>query len=164
MKKYILMALLAFSTLFIAKAESGDMAIAPQLSFATKHSTVGIGAQVQIDINDHLRLAPYFFYYIKNKKSSAYGFDFNVHYLFPKEGSKFAYYPLAGFSYHRYKTEMIDEEGEKYDEKHDRIGANIGVGAQYQIGDMMHLFAEERFQLLKDYYQSVTVLGVRFIF
>ena len=162
MKKYIIMAIVALSAVFNAHAEAGDMSIAPQISFATKNSQLGVGAQVQFDIDDHFRLAPDFFFFIKNKGKTAYSADVNLHYLIPK--GSFAIYPLAGFAYHRYKFQKIDEEGEKYDEKHDRIGGNIGIGAQYEIDEMMQLFAEERFQLLKDVNQSVTVVGVRFVF
>ena len=162
MKKYIIMAIVALATLFEAHAEPGDISIAPQLSFATKNSMVGLGAQVQFDMDEHFRLAPDFFFYIKNKGMTAYGADVNLHYLIPK--GSFAIYPLAGVCYHRYKVEMIDEEGEKYDEKHDRIGADIGIGTQYEIDEIIQVFAEERFQVMKDISQSVTVLGVRFLF
>jgi outer membrane protein X len=162
MKKFIIMAIVALSAVFNAHAEAGDMSIAPQISFATKNSLFGVGAQVQFDIDDHFRLAPDFFFFIKNKGKTAYSADVNLHYVIPK--GNFAFYPIAGVAYHRYKFEKIDEEGEKYDEKHDRIGGNIGIGAQYEIDEIMQLFAEERFQLMKSVSQSVTVLGVRFVF
>ena len=162
MKKYIIMAIVALTAVLNAHAEAGDISIAPQISFATKSSLFGLGAQAQFDIDDHFRLAPDFFYFVKNKGKTAYSADVNLHYLIPK--GAFAFYPIAGVAYYRYKFEKIDDEGEKYDEKHDRIGGNIGVGAQYEIDEIVQLFAEERFQLLKDVNQSVTVLGVRFLF
>lgn len=162
MKKFIIMAIVALSAVFNAHAEAGDISIAPQISFATKNSQFGLGAQVQFDIDEHFRLAPDFFFFIKNKGKTAYSANVNLHYLFPK--GAFTFYPIAGVAYHRYKFQKIDEEGEKYDEKHDRIGGNIGVGAQYDIDEIMQLFAEERFQLMKDVNQSLTVLGVRFLF
>ena len=164
MKKYFFMAaILALSTLFSAQAETGDVTIVPQVAFATKHAMVGLGAQAQFDVTDNIRVAPDFFYFIRNNNVSAYTCDINVNYLIPK-GEKFTIYPLAGFAYTRYKVEVKDDEGDKYDEKHDRIGANIGIGAQYQINEPLQLFAEERFQLMKDFNQSVTVVGVRFTF
>ncbi len=162
MKKFIIMAVLALSAVFNAHAEAGDMSIAPQVSFATKNSLFGLGAQVQFDIDEHFRLSPDFFFFIKNKGKTAYSADVNLHYLIPK--GAFAFYPIAGIAYHRYKFAMVDEEGNKYDEKHDRIGGNIGVGAQYEIDELVQVFAEERCQLMKDVTQSVTVLGVRFVF
>ncbi len=163
MKKYFLTVIVALTTLLGAQAEPGDVTIVPQLSFATRHAMVGLGAQAQFDLTNEWRIAPDFFYYIRNNDVTAYGADVNVHYMIPR-GEKFVIYPLAGLAYMRYKIQKVDDEGDKYDDKHDRIGANIGVGVQYQIKDEMQLFAEERFQLLKDFNQSVTVLGVRFTF
>ena len=164
MKKYLFVAIVAISTLLNAHAdESGDVTIAPQIAFATKHTTAGIGVQAQYYALDNLRVAPEFIFYFKNDNITAYNGNLNVHYLIPK-GTALNIYPLAGFSYARYKINLIDDEGEKYDEKHDRIGLNIGAGAEYQIQEMLHLFAEERFQIMKDFNQSVTVVGVRLSF
>ena len=163
MKKYILMTLVALTALFNAKAETGDVTIVPQIAFATKHAMIGLGAQAQFDITDNIRIAPDVFYFIRNNDVSAYSCDINANYLIPK-GDKLTIYPLAGFAYTRYKQEMVDENGDKYDDKHDRIGANIGIGSQYQIMEQMQFFAEERFQLMKDFNQSVTVVGLRFTF
>jgi opacity protein-like surface antigen len=164
MKKFIFMVLVTLTTLFNVQAEeSGDVTFVPQIAYATKHSMIGIGAQAQFNVTSVLRIAPDFFYFIRNNNVTAYGADINVQYLIPR-GTNFSIYPLAGFAYMRYKTEVKDADGDKYDEKHDRIGANFGVGAQYQIQEQLQFFTEERFQLLKDFNQSVTVLGVRFTF
>ena len=155
MKKYIFMALVALTTLFSVHAEeSGDITIAPQFAYATKHSMAGFGLQAQFYALDNLRVAPEFIFYFKSDNITAYNANLNVHYLIPK--GNFNIYPLAGFSYARYKVEVNDVTS-----KHDRIGANIGIGTEYPINDMLCFFAEERFQLMKDFNQSVTVLGVR---
>lgn len=166
MRKYIFMALMALSTLFSVQAEelrgdgevSGDITIAPQFAYATKHSLAGLGIQAQFYALNNLRIAPEFIMYFKNNNMTAYNADLNVHYIIPK--GTINIYPLLGFAYNRYKIEYSDADG-KWDEKHDRIGANIGVGTEYPINEMLHFFAEERFQLMKDFNQSVTVLGVR---
>ena len=46
----------------------------------------------------------------------------------------------------------------------DRCGANVGLGAQYQIKERLYFFSEERFQIMKDFNQSVTVLGLKYKF
>lgn len=168
MKKFILMVILALTTLFNVQAdsnvrteESGDITVAPQFAYATKHSLAGLGLQAQFYATNNLRIAPEFIVFFRNNDMTAYNADLNVHYIIPK--GNFNIYPLAGFAYARYKYERSDAT-DKWDEKHDRIGANIGVGTEYPINDMLCFFAEERFQLMKDFNQSVTVLGVRFGF
>lgn len=168
MKKYILTVLVTLATLFQVQAvepnvrneESGDITVAPQFVYATRHSLAGLGVQAQFYAMDNLRIAPEFIVFFRNNDMTAYNADLNVHYIIPKGNVNI--YPLAGFAYARYKYERTDaSDGSKWDEKHDRIGANIGVGTEYPINDMLCFFAEERFQLMKDFNQSVTVLGVR---
>ena len=165
MKKFILMVILALTTLFNVQAdsnvrteESGDITVAPQFAYATKHSLAGLGMQAQFYALNNLRIAPEFIMFFRNNNVTAYNADINVHYIIPR--GNFNIYPLAGFAYTRYKYERSDVDG-KWDEKHDGFGANIGVGTEYPINEMMHFFAEERFQIMKDFNQSVTVLGVR---
>ena len=162
MKKYIIMAIVALSSLFSAYAESGDVTIAPQFAYATKHSMAGLGLQAQYYALDNLRIAPEFIFYFKTDNITAYNANLTAQYLIPK--GNFTIYPLAGFSYARVRTDLIDEEGEKYSEKFNRVGANIGVGTEYPINEMLYFFAEERFQVMKDFNQSVTILGVRLSF
>ena len=163
MKKYILVTFISLCTLFGAHAEAGDIAVAPQFAFATKHATAGFGLQAQFDATDNVRVAPEFIFYFKSDNITSYNGNINVHYLIPKS-EKVTFYPLAGLSYGRYKIEWKDENGEDEKELHDRLGANFGAGAVYKIQEQLDLFAEERFQLMKDFTQSVTVLGVRFTF
>ena len=46
----------------------------------------------------------------------------------------------------------------------DRCGANVGVGAQYRVQDRFYFYSEERFQIIENFNQSVTVLGLKYTF
>ena len=46
----------------------------------------------------------------------------------------------------------------------DRCGANVGLGAQYRIKEHLYFFTEERFQIMKNFNQSVTLLGMKYAF
>ena len=74
----------------------------------------------------------------------------NIHYVIPTSSS-FAIYPLVGFNYGNYDSENF-------------FGANVGLGAQYQIKERLHFFTEERIQIIKDFNQSVTFLGLKYTF
>lgn len=158
MKKYIFMAILAVATVFGVHAESGDIAVGAQFAYASKHSMAGLGLQVQIEPITNWRFAPEFMYYFKNDNVSAINANINIHYVIPTSPT-FAIYPLAGFSFASYKADGIID-----DETVNRCGANIGMGAQYQIKERLHFFTEERFQILKDFNQSVTCLGLKYTF
>ena len=158
MKKYILLALVALATAFGASAEAGDVSIGGQFAYASKNSMAGLGAQVQYEPITNWRIAPEFIYYFENDEMSAFNVNVNIHYIIPTSAT-FAIYPMAGFTYANFR---FDNHGGH--ENYDRCGANIGMGAQYQIKEHLHFFTEERFQILKDWNQSVTCLGLKYTF
>ncbi len=156
MKKYILMAIVAIAATFNSYAEQGEVSAAAQFAYASKHSMAGLGAQLQYEFATNWRVAPEFIYYFKDDGLSALNVNLNMHYLIPTSSS-FAIYPLLGFTYAHY---MPDHPGHDID----RCGANVGLGAQYQIKPRLYFFSEERFQIMKDFNQSVTVLGLKYSF
>ena len=158
MKKYIFMAILAIASTINVYAVEGDVAAAAQFVYASKHSMAGLGVQVQYEPLTNWRLAPEFIYFFKNDGMSALNANLNVHYVIPTSTS-FAIYPLVGFTYGHYKA-----DAGLHDVSEDHCGANVGMGAQYQIKERLHFFTEERFQIMKDFNQSVTVLGLKYTF
>ena len=156
MKKSILFALVAIMAVLGARAEKGDLSIAAQFNYASRNSMAGFGSQLQYEAFTNVRIAPEFMYYLKNDGLTAYNFNVNVHYVIPT-GSTFAIYPMAGFSYANFKSDYSTESTS-------RCGGNIGIGAQYRIQENLHFFTEERFQILKNWNQSVTLLGIKYTF
>ena len=155
MKKYIFMAIVAMAATINVYAQQGDISVAAQFAYASKNSTAGLGAQMQIEPITNWRLAPEFIYFFKNDGMSAYNINMNVHYIIPTSPT-FSIYPLVGFSYGHYNWDTLSGN---YSEDH--CGANVGMGAQYRIKNNWYFFTEERFQIMKDFNQSVTVLGLK---
>ena len=158
MKKFIIIALLAVMTVLGARAEAGDFSVGGQCVYASKHSMAGVGLQLQYEPITNWRLAPEFIYYFKNDGLSAYNANLNIHFIIPTSHS-FAIYPLAGFSYAHYEADA-GYVGASVN----RCGANIGLGAQYLIKERLYFYTEQRFQILKDFNQSVTALGLKYAF
>lgn len=150
----MLLALLTVMTVLGARAESGDISLGAQFAYASKNSMAGLGVQLQVEPANRFRIAPEFMYYFKNNGVSAINANVNLHYVIPTSTS-FAIYPLLGFTYANYKWEHVSD---------DHCGANVGVGAEYRIQPRLHFFTEERFQIIEDYNQSVTVLGLKYTF
>lgn len=149
---------MALATAFGAGAEAGDVSIGGQFAYASKNSMAGLGAQVQYEPITNWRIAPEFIYYFENDEMSAFNVNVNIHYIIPTSAT-FAIYPMEGFTYANFRFD--NHVGH---ENYDRCGANIGMGAQYQIKEHLHFFTEERFQILKDWNQSVTCLGLKYTF
>ena len=133
MKKYIILAIVAIAATFSVNAEQGDVSGAAQFVYASKHSMAGLGAQLQYEPITNWRFAPEFIYFFKDEGMSALNVNFNVHYIIPTS-TTFAIYPLVGFTYAHY---MHDGPGDI-----DRCGANVGLGAQYQIKPRLYFFAK----------------------
>ena len=158
MRKYIIMAIIAIAATLSAHAEQNDVSAAAQFVYASKHSMAGLGIQLQYEPVTNWRVAPEFIYFFKNDGLSALNANLNIHYVIPTS-TMFAIYPLVGFSYGHYTTDTHIGNVSK-----DRCGANVGLGAQYHIKEQLHLFTEQRFQIMKDFNQSVTVLGLKYTF
>ncbi len=156
MKKYILMAIVALAAILNAHAEQGDVSAAAQFVYASKYSMAGLGAQVQYEPIRNLRFAPEFIYFFENKHRTAINANLNLHYII-KTSSTFALYPLVGFTFGHYNNTLIDQS-------EDHCGANIGVGCQYSVHEKLYFFSEERFQIIKNFNQSATVLGLKYTF
>ena len=159
MKKFIFLAVLAIVTALGASAEKGDIAVGAQFAYASKNSMAGLGLQLQVEPVNRFRIAPEFMYYFKNNGVSAINANVNLHYVIPTSSS-FAIYPLLGFTYANYKY----DGGIFTDVTEGHCGANVGVGAEYRIQDRLSFFSEERFQIIEDFNQSVTVLGLKYTF
>ena len=158
MKKVLVFGLVALASVLAVNAQKGDFSIGAQFNYASKNSMIGIGANLQYEFIKNVRVEPEFIYYLENDDISAINANLNFHYLI-RTGSGFVLYPLAGFSYAHFK----DDAG-IFSSDWDRFGANIGFGSEYRINERFRFYIEERFQILKDWNQSVTALGLRYCF
>jgi len=168
MKKYILIAVIAITSVLAGHAEAGDVSVAGQVAIGYKHSLFGIGAQVQVEPVRNFRFAPEFLYFFKNNGWSAYNVNVNLHYML-RTSPSFALYPLAGFAYANYKYHYGYHTGFGYDytddsETENCYGANVGMGAEYRITPAAAFFIEHRFQVMSDHNQSVTAAGFKYTF
>lgn len=143
---------MALTSVVAANAQKGDFSIGGQFNYASKEALAGLGANIQYEFIENFRIEPEIIYYFENDGVSAFNCNLNFHYLI-HPGGNFVLYPMAGLSFARF---IGPDEN--------RFGANIGFGAEYRITDHLRFYTEERFQILKDWNQSVTSLGVRYKF
>jgi len=157
-KKIMMTLTLAVVACSSAWAAAGDFSVAGQFAFASKNSLFGLGAQAQLEVVKNVRIAPEFIYYFENNHQSAINVNANVHYLIHTYSNQIIY-PMAGFSYTNFKYDKYNGD---YNE--DRCGANVGCGYEYSINPNFTFYTEQRFQILKDHNQWVSVLGIKYTF
>ena len=158
MKKLILVAIIAITSLMGLHAAEGDIAAGLQFNYASKNSMIGLGVVYQIEPVRNFRIAPEFIYFFENNNLSDYNVNINFHYLIPTSSNS-CIYPLAGFSYVNFK----DSYG-SFSTHTNRYGANVGIGFEYTINPKFKFYTEERFHIIKHWNESVTSLGLKYCF
>jgi opacity protein-like surface antigen len=143
-----------------AQAQVGDWSVGAQMNFGSKNSMAGIGAQVQVEIAQHLRVAPEFIYYFKDNGVKDYNVNLNAQYVIGTGAPGLNVYPIAGLTYAHFSEDALYGSN-----TFNRVGANVGCGVEYNIsGSPISFYAEERVQILKDWTQSVTAFGIKYKF
>ncbi|MBR5551001.1 MAG: porin family protein [Muribaculaceae bacterium] len=160
MKRFVL--LLFISLIGIsAHAEEEDFSIGLNLGFGTDISNLGIGPKVQYCFTDAIRAELALNYFFKKDYTSMLDINLNAHYLF-RISDKFNLYPLAGIYFTHITTE-IDIFGDRISEWDEKLGINLGGGAEYKITNAFALDFEAKYQLL-GINQAVISLGATYIF
>ncbi|MBE6288248.1 MAG: porin family protein [Mediterranea massiliensis] len=171
MKKLFMIALMTFIGMNVqAQSVKGDMAAGVNVAYGTKDgfSNFGIGAKLQYNLTDALRIEPSATYFFKKDFVSMWDANVNLHYLI-SIAEKFSVYPLAGISLVGVKAEVdgfsfggYEIEGASASET--KFGANLGAGAQYWLTETFALNFDFKYQLVSDFNRPVFSLGGVFKF
>ncbi len=125
------------------------------------YSNFGVGAKMQWECLDHIRLEPAVGYFFKKDNYEALMAEINAHVLIKLNKNNFNIYPIVGGALiHAYKAESFRtktmEDGtqktEDYDFKwKDYIQVQVGAGLDYPINDRLKLNAECKYVYFADY-------------
>lgn len=165
MKKTLLLLTIALSALSVS-AQKDSKAIGLHLNYGGKVENLGIGVKGQYFATDNVRFEASIDHFFKRNNLSMWGINANVHYVI-NLGDKFRFYPLAGLAYTNwsltYETEKSGKTYVETDHSH-RIGLNLGVGCEYDLGRNTFASFEIKDQVLNNYGQVVASLGVGYRF
>jgi len=153
MKKLILFMIIMCCMAGNAMAQKGIKSVGIHLNYGTEIESFGIGAKLQQNITDEIRLEPSMNYFFANKGVDMLDVNFNAHYLFPM-ASNIRLYPLAGLTFERWDIGKIKN----------RLGVNMGAGAEFDIADQWMMSFELKYKLVKDFDQSVFNIGIAYMF
>lgn len=161
MKNFVLSIICALTLVSVAhaKGRGNDFAIGFHLLNGSALNQMGIGVKVECDIADQLRLAPSFNYFFEKNSTSAWDLGVNLNYVV-NVTSNFDVYPLVGVGFIRF----TDDLGGGVSTDHDRVFANLGLGADIAVTKEIWLTTELRYQYIDDYGQFVPSVGVKFCF
>ncbi len=142
--------------------------IGAQLIYGSEVNTLGIGAIAEFPIAERMAISPSFsFYFPKDQgfvKTSAFEINGNLNYTFVEENS-LLFYGIGGINYTNYKVKsnlsqvgLPDSSVSTGD-----IGLNLGVGANFEVGQSFLPFAEVKY-VVGGLDQLVLAGGVKFNF
>lgn len=153
MKKLIVLMSMMLCMAGNAMAQKDIKAVGVHLNYGTKIESFSLGVKFQQNITNEIRLEPSMNYYFANKGIDMLDVNFNVHYLFPM-ASNIRLYPLVGLTFERWDVGKIKN----------RLGVNMGAGAEFDIADNWMMNFELKQKLVKKYNQSVFSVGLSYMF
>ena len=164
MKKHLLF-LAFFALLFVGKASAqfeGTFGMGAHLKYGAEIASMGAGAHLHYFKTNNIRLAPSFTYYLPRKGKSLWEIEADAHLIVPISWD-ISLYPIAGLNYGnwKYDAQKTTDIGTKDWTKH-KVGANLGLGLQYEIGYRVRANFEFKYQFIKDFSQLTVMAGIGF--
>ena len=153
MKKLIVFICMMFFIMGSAFAQKGIQAFGVHLGYGSEIESASIGVKYQYNITNNIRLEPSANYFFEKKGIDMFDFNANAHYLIPTENN-IRLYPLAGLTFNRWDFGKVVN----------RLGLNMGAGAEFDVSDNLFVNMELKYQIVKDFDQAVFNVGLTYMF
>ena len=153
MKKLMILISMMFFIMGSAFAQKGIQAFGVNLGYGSEIESASIGVKYQYNITNNIRLEPSANYFFEKRGVDMFDFNANAHYLIPTENN-IRLYPLAGLTFTRWDFGKVAN----------RLGLNIGGGAEFDVSDNLFVNFELKYQIIKDLDQAIFNVGLTYIF
>ena len=153
MKKLFVLMSMMFFIMSSASAQKGIQAFGVNLGYGSEIESASIGVKYQYNITNNIRLEPSANYFFEKRGIDMFDFNANAHYLIPTENN-IRLYPLAGLTFTRWDLGKVAN----------RLGLNIGGGAEFDVSDNLFVNMELKYQIVKDLDQTVFNVGLTYMF
>lgn len=138
-----------------ASAQKGDMKIGPLVAYGSEIKNPGFGIKFHYGINDRIRLAPDFIYYLEKNDVTWWELNVNGHYTFSESGDM-AFYALGGLNLLGVKVNFMGASTSDSE-----MGINLGAGVQKPLTSRLLGVAEAKYTLSS---ADQLVISVGFLF
>jgi len=171
MKKSLLL-LILFSLLSLSKLSAqfeGTLGIGVHAGYGAEINSPGVGVHIHYYKTNNLRFAPSLTWFLERKGEGMWMVDGDAHYMLPLSFST-SLYPIAGVHYSNwsYSNRLYDpvQGGAPSGDEHTlhRLGANLGLGFQYDISYRVRANFEMKYQFINDHSQLLLMAGFGFWF
>lgn len=155
------------SLLFIPKMQAqfeGTVGIGLHAGYGAEINSVGGGAHIHYYYTNQVRFAPSFTYSLERKDSQMWMAEADAHYILPVTVTA-SLYPIGGLNYSRWTLDgTLEGETHVPAQIERRLGLNMGLGIQHDIGYRVRANYELKYQFIRDHSQMVFMAGFGFWF
>lgn len=142
----------------------GTLGLGIHAGYGAEINSLGGGVHAHYYYTNEIRFAPSVTYFIERKGEKTWMTEADAHYIFPISYVA-SLYPIAGLNYSQWKYKSAEnEELTNYDFTKHRLGANLGLGFQYDIAYKVRANFELKYQFIKDKSQVLFTSGIGFWF
>jgi opacity protein-like surface antigen len=153
--------LVLYSAVAFAQFE-GTVGVGVHAGYGNSAGNIGAGLHLHYYHTNQLRFSPAYTRYLPGKGVSMWEVDADAHYLIPVTWL-FSFYPVAGLNYSNRKFDSSKMDGsDPVDITRRRIGANLGMGLQYDFGYKTRVSFEYRHRFIRDFSHSCFMAGIGF--
>lgn len=126
--------------------------------------SLGGGVHLHYYHTNEVRFAPSFTSFIERKGNAMWTVDTDAHFILPVSVA-ISLYPIAGLNYSQWTfDEAVVDESFVPARKERRLGANLGLGWQHDIGYRVRANYELKYQFIQDHSQLLFTAGFGFWF
>lgn len=164
-RRSLLLVFLGIFTVQAALAQfEGTVGAGLHLGYGAEINSLGAGAHIHYYHTNEVRFAPSFTYFLERKGTGMWMVDADAHYILPVSVTA-SLYPIGGLHYSRW-TFNATGEGEAIIPKRtdNRLGINLGLGVQHDIGYRVRANYELKYQFIRDHSQVLFSAGFGFWF
>lgn len=161
MKKNLLLlvALLATTGVFARKSEISKFRAGFGTLYAGAIQNLGYQFNGIYTVNDHWEAELAYTHIFKKKQMGYNVLDFNAHYVFMHPNDEWSIYALGGMGFNFLR--LSDGEKDYYTDT--RLGANLGLGANYTITDKLSLAPQLYYTFSEKGYTRIG-LSIQYLF
>ncbi len=173
---HILITLIASTAIIITtntcygQNQKGVKSVGLKSGYTSKNESAIAGLYFQYQVNTLLRLAPSVYYTFRHHDCDAYALNINLHapFCLGMGKSQINAYPIVGLNYTSWNHILPNSKYTDWTDgstlRTDRIGANVGAGAEIYATPTLKFCAEANYCIIKQYSTTIVSLSIGYVF
>lgn len=166
LRKILVAAAVMLTSVSAFAIERGDKSVGIRAGYTTSNRSAVAGLYFQYAFSSRFRIAPDVDYSFRNRGQDAFSINLNGHFPITAPSNRLTVYPLAGLNYTtwNFHDDRTETRSNDVSTRTDRLGLNVGAGADYMMTPTLKLGAEAKFRWTRDYNSGVFTVSIGYLF